>query len=97
MLKLCPFIKYKIVETFFYFHFFINSNKDAELQDERKEFEQFKRNLQRKMTEVEEELDSQRRELETSKYNMHTVINYHPFILALPLAKNLGYSTINGR
>ena len=48
----------------------INSNKDAELQDERKEFEQFKRNLQRKMTEIEEELDTQKRELETSKsYN----------------------------
>ena len=48
----------------------LNSNKDAELQDERKEFEQFKRNLQRKMTEVEEELDTQKRELETSKsYN----------------------------
>ena len=48
----------------------INSNKDTELQDERKEFEQFKRNLQRKMTEIEEELDTQKRELETSKsYN----------------------------
>ena len=48
----------------------INSNKNTELQDERKEFEQFKRNLQRKMTEIEEELDTQKRELETSKsYN----------------------------
>ncbi|XP_060080442.1 coiled-coil domain-containing protein 57-like [Ylistrum balloti] len=38
-------------------------SKDSELQQERKEFENFKRNLQRKLTEVEEELDTQRREL----------------------------------
>ncbi|XP_021344290.1 coiled-coil domain-containing protein 57-like, partial [Mizuhopecten yessoensis] len=38
-------------------------SKDSELQQERKEFENFKRTLQRKLTEVEEELDTQRREL----------------------------------
>ena len=47
------------------FSLFVHSAKDGEIQEERKEFENFKRTLQRKLTEVEEEMDAQKRELTT--------------------------------
>ena len=47
---------------------FVYSTKDGEIQEERKEFENFKRTLQRKLTEVEEEMDTQKRELTTGEY-----------------------------
>ncbi|KAK3090504.1 hypothetical protein FSP39_012356 [Pinctada imbricata] len=42
------------------------SKKDAEFHEERKEFENFKRSLQRQLKEVEDELDTQKRELTMS-------------------------------
>lgn len=43
------------------------STKDGEFQEERKEFESFKRKLQRQLTQVEEEMDAQKRELTTGR------------------------------
>eukprot|EP00105_Crassostrea_gigas_P017732 XP_011435624.1 PREDICTED: coiled-coil domain-containing protein 57 [Crassostrea gigas] len=39
------------------------SSKDSEINQERKEFEMFKRNLQRQLKQVEDDLDTQKREL----------------------------------
>lgn len=42
----------------------VNSAKDEEIHQERKEIDSFKRNLQRQVRELEEELEIQRKELE---------------------------------
>jgi Skp family chaperone for outer membrane proteins len=49
------------------------STKDGEIQEERKEFESFKRKLQRQLTQLEEEMDAQKRELTLGKFFMKMV------------------------
>jgi len=41
------------------------STKDGELAEERKEFESFRRKLQRQLTELTDEMDLQKREITT--------------------------------
>ena len=45
----------------------LTRKKDAEIEEERKELNSFRRNLQKQISEVEEELELQKRELNAGK------------------------------
>lgn len=61
-----------ITSLLLFINVFFFSNKDGELQDERKEYEQFRRNLQLQLLNVQNELDTQKSELTIRKYSIES-------------------------
>ena len=66
--------------------------KDGEVQEERKEYESFKRKLQQQLTHLEEETDAQKREITAGKGENFLVLVYNMICLCIVSLKPAKYS-----
>ena len=64
-----------MVFLFSLIHILFLSSKDGELNEERKEYEDFRRKLQHQLTSLHNELDTQRRELTAGESLVINILN----------------------